>query len=60
VEFWGHGALYFRTNDPSSLANNIRLLNEDRSMRRAYAELAYIRPRERFTTKRMIDQYLHL
>jgi hypothetical protein len=29
-------------------------------MRRAYAELAYTRARERFTTKRMIDEYLHL
>jgi hypothetical protein len=29
-------------------------------MRRAYAELAYTRARERFTTKRMIDQCLHL
>ena len=29
-------------------------------MRRAYAELAYTRARERFTTKRMIDQCLQL
>src|SRR5215469_4933831 len=59
-EIWGDAALYFRTNDATSLAENIRLLNEDRPMRRAYAELAYTRARERFTTKRMIDQYLHL
>ena len=59
-EVWGDAALYFRTNDSASLAQNIRLLNEDRSMRRAYAELAYTRARERFTTKRMIDQCLHL
>jgi glycosyltransferase involved in cell wall biosynthesis len=59
-EIWGDAALYFRTNDAESLAENIRLLNEDRAMRRAYAELAYTRARERFTTKRMIDQYLHL
>ena len=59
-EVWGDAALYFRTNDAASLAENIRLLNEDRSMRRAYAELAYTRARERFTTKRMIDQCLHL
>jgi glycogen synthase len=59
-EVWGDTALYFRTNDAASLAENIRLLNEDRSMRRAYAELAYTRARERFTTKRMIDQCLHL
>jgi len=59
-EIWGDAALYFRTNDAASLAENIRLLNEDRPMRRAYAELAYARARERFTTKRMIDQCLEL
>ena len=59
-EIWGDAAVYFRTNDASSLAENIRLLNEDRPMRRAYAELAYTRARERFTTKRMIDQCLEL
>lgn len=59
-EIWGDAALYFRTNDAASLAENIRLLKEDRPMRRAYAELAYTRARERFTTKRMIDQYLQL
>ncbi len=59
-EIWGDTAVYFRTNDAASLAENIRLLNEDRPMRRAYAELAYTRARERFTTKRMIDQYLEL
>lgn len=59
-EIWGDAALYFRTNDASSLAENIRLLNGDRPLRRAYAELAYSRARERFTTKRMIDQCLEL
>lgn len=59
-EIWGDAALYFRTNDASSLAASIRLLNDDRSARRAYAELAYSRARERFTTKRMIDEYLHV
>jgi len=59
-EIWGDAALYFRTNDAASLAESIRLLNEDRPMRRAYAELAYTRARERFTTKRMIDDYLRL
>jgi glycosyltransferase involved in cell wall biosynthesis len=59
-EIWGDAVLYFRTNDASSLAENIRLLSADRSMRRAYAELAYSRARERFTTKRMIDDCLEL
>lgn len=59
-EVWGDAALYFRTNDAASLATCIRQLNDDRSMRNAYAELAYARARERFTTKRMIDEYLQL
>jgi len=59
-EIWGDAALYFRTNDAVSLAENIRQLSQDRSLRRAYAELAYTRARERFTTKRMIEDYLQL
>jgi glycogen synthase len=59
-EVWGDAALYFQTNDSASLAENIRKLNSDRAMCRAYAELAYNRARERFTTKRMIDEYLQL
>lgn len=59
-EVWGDAALYFRAHDAASLAENIRRLNEDRAMRRAYAELAYTRARERFTTKRMIEEYLQL
>lgn len=59
-EIWGDAALYFRTNDAASLAASIRRLNEDRTMRHAYAELAYSRARERFTTKRMIEDYLQL
>ena len=59
-EIWGDAALYFRTNDSASLAENISMLNADRPMRRAYAELAYTRARERFTTKRMIDDCLQL
>ena len=59
-EMWGDAALYFRANDAASLAANIRRLNEDRTMRRAYAELAYARARERFSSKRMIEDYLSL
>ena len=59
-EMWSDAALYFRTNDAASLAESIQLLNQDRTMRRAYAEMAYNRARERFTTKRMIGDYLQL
>ncbi len=59
-EVWGDAALYFRTNDAGSLAETLRQLDADRSLRQAYADRAYTRARERFTTKRMIDDYLEL
>lgn len=59
-EIWGDAALYFRTNDASSLATTLRQLDADRPLRHAYADRAYTRARERFTTKRMIDDYLEL
>ena len=59
-EVWGDAALYFRTNDASSLAATLRQLDADRALRHAYADRAYTRARERFTTKRMIDDYLEL
>ena len=59
-EFWGDAALYFRTNDAVSLAETLRRLDADRALRQAYADRAYARARERFTTKRMIDDYLDL
>jgi glycogen(starch) synthase len=59
-EVWGDAALYFRTNDASSLATTLRQLDADRGLRQAYADRAFTRARERFTTKRMIDDYLDL
>ena len=59
-EIWGDAALYFRTNDARSLAEILRKLDADRAMRHAYADRAYARARDRFTTKRMIDDYLDL
>ncbi len=59
-EIWGDTALYFRTNDAGSLAENIRQLSCDPEMCRAYGNMAYARARERLTTKRMIDGYLQI
>jgi glycosyltransferase involved in cell wall biosynthesis len=59
-EVWGDAALYFQTNDAASLAETLRQLDSDRGLRHAYADRAYNRARERFTTKRMIDEYLTL
>jgi glycogen synthase len=59
-EMWGDSALYFRTNDGRSLADILRHLDSDRGLRHAYSDRAYARARERFTAKRMIDDYLDL
>jgi glycogen synthase len=59
-EVWGDAALYFQTNNAASLSDALHRLNADRALCRGYAERAYARARERFTTKRMIDDYLQL
>ena len=59
-EIWADAAIYFERNNAASLAENIRLLSEDRDLCRAYGNLAYQRARERFTAKRMLDDYLQL
>ena len=59
-EVWGDAALYFRTNNASSLAAILAQLDADRPLRHAYADRAFARARERFTAKRMIDAYLDL
>ena len=59
-EVWGDAALYFRTNSASSLAAILAQLDSDRPLRHAYADRAFARARERFTAKRMIDDYLEL
>jgi glycosyltransferase involved in cell wall biosynthesis len=59
-EIWGDAALYFQENDAASLASAIRRLNGQRDLCRTYANRAFQRARECFTSKRMIDQYLEL
>ncbi len=59
-EIWGDDALYFHTNDADSLAEVIQFLSEDRGARQAYGNRAYLRARERFTAKRMLDEYTRL
>jgi glycogen(starch) synthase len=59
-EIWGDAAVYFRANDAGSLATVIRDLSEDRDLCRSYGNSAYQRARDRFTAKRMIDDYLAL
>ena len=59
-EIWDDAAYYFRANDAASLADAIQCLSEDRQLCRAYANRAYYRARERYTAKRMMDEYLQL
>jgi glycosyltransferase involved in cell wall biosynthesis len=59
-EVWGDAALYFQTNNAGSLAEILGELDSDRPLRQSYADRAYARARERFTAKRMIDDYLEL
>jgi glycosyltransferase involved in cell wall biosynthesis len=59
-EIWGDSAIYFRANDAESLADRLRVLSADRDLCRAHANMGYQRARERFTAKRMLDDYLQL
>lgn len=59
-EIWGETACYFRANDPSSLQKRIERLRADRVLRMTYANLAYNRARQRYTSERMVDEYMKL
>jgi glycogen(starch) synthase len=59
-EIWGDAVLYFHENDAASLASAIRRLSGQPDLCRTYANRAFQRARECFTSKRMIDQYLEL
>jgi glycosyltransferase involved in cell wall biosynthesis len=59
-EIWGDTVCYFRSNDPASLRDALERLCRDESERTRYANLAYEHARLRFTTDRMVDEYLEL
>ena len=59
-EIWDDAALYFKTNDAGSLAQTIRRLSEEREIGQGYGNRAYQRARERFTARRMVDEYIEL
>lgn len=59
-ELWGDAALYFERNDADSLAEILGELKKDRELTRLYGTRAYNRARERFTARRMVDDYLRL
>ena len=59
-ELWGDAALYFARNNGDHLAQVLEQLDQDREMVRLYGTRAYNRARERFTARRMVDDYLRL
>ncbi len=59
-ELWGDAALYFERNNAESLSEVLMQLDEDRELTRLYGTRAYNRARERFTARRMVDDYLRL
>ena len=59
-ELWGETALYFRLNDAESLREQIVRLTADPELCSKYAALAYERGLKRFTSERMVSDYLNL
>ena len=59
-EMWGDAALYFERNNGESLSEVLSQLDGDRETARLYGTRAYNRARERFTARRMVDDYLQL
>lgn len=59
-ELWDDDAIYFKPNDAFSLAETIRRLAADATMRMEYANRAYRRALERYNSKRMAEDYLAL
>lgn len=59
-EIWGETAIYFDENDASSLQDRLEQLHRDRDLRLRYANLAYTRARQRFTSERMVDDYMNV
>src|SRR5258707_2168394 len=59
-ELWGDAALYFERDNAESLSEVLSQLDEDRELTRLYGTRAYNRARERFTARRMVDDYVRL
>jgi glycosyltransferase involved in cell wall biosynthesis len=59
-ELWGDAAVYFARNDADSLTEVLEQLSRDAELTRLYGTRAYNRARERFTARRMVDDYMRL
>ncbi len=59
-ELWGDAALYFERNSAESLTEVLERLSREVELGRLYGTRAYNRARERFTARRMVDDYMRL
>ncbi len=59
-EIWGKAAFYFQNNSAQDLERALRELHRDPELRATYAKMAYDRARQRFTSDRMVDDYVGL
>lgn len=59
-EIWGEAACYFRNNDADALRAVLADLSADRDLCATYGKLAYDHARARYTSARMVKDYLHL
>lgn len=59
-EVWGDDALYFHRNNALGLSETLTRLQEDAALRLDYANRAYQRALKRYTTDRMVDDYMTL
>jgi glycosyltransferase involved in cell wall biosynthesis len=59
-ELWGDAACYFEHNNAENLQTRLSQLATDRELRIQYANRGYRRALERFTSTRMVDEYLGL
>jgi glycogen synthase len=59
-ELWGDAAVYFRTNDESSLQAAIHMLANDEGLRNSYGKKAFERAQRCFNSERMVNDYLEL
>src|SRR4029077_19472105 len=59
-EIWGDAACYFTNNDAASLEVALHRLNADKELAASYGQLAHQRARQRYTSSRMVEDYLHL
>jgi glycogen synthase len=59
-EIWGDAACYFERDNAESLARTLDRLGADPIMEREYANRAYRRAIERYTSDRMVAEYIAL